>query len=244
MFDYRGDFASLSAGYNKDNVYQIGICDEERSTDRLGYKVIYSLLHNTEKVTIPIGSKKDDAPMIFILGGLLLALGIGVLVNSGRKFREDSSRALLRPYNFFADVRDQRIMSGYHTTVLALIVSAVTSLIVCNLLFYFKESVVFEKLLLSFGSTKIIKGVSYLAWHPTSAIILFTGFCILALFVIASFFVRNRVFYSSVYFSVIWSFLPFILLIPVGIVLYRLLGADMVNIYIYWPGAVHHLGIL
>jgi beta-galactosidase len=239
MFDYRGDYASLSAGYNKENIYQIGICDEERSTTRLGYKVVYSLLHNTEKVTIPIGSKKDDAPMVFILGGLLLALGIGILVNSGRKFREDSSRALLRPYNFFADVRDQRIMSGYHTTVLALIVSAVTSLILCNLLFYFRESVVFEKLLLSFGSTKIIKGISYLSWHPSGALILLTGFCIVSLFIItlivkiASFFVRNRVFYSSVFFSVIWSFLPFILLIPVGIVLYRLLGANLINLYIY-----------
>jgi beta-galactosidase len=175
MFDYRGDYASLSAGYNKDNIYRIGICDEDRNIDRLGYKVIYSLLHNTEKVTIPIGTKKDDSPMVFILGGLLLALGIGVLVNSGRKFREDSSRALLRPYNFFADVRDQRIMSGYHTTVLALIVSAISSLITCNLLFYFKENVVFEKLLLSFGSTTIIKDISYLAWHPITALVLLTG---------------------------------------------------------------------
>jgi hypothetical protein len=106
-------------------------------------------------------------------------------------------------------------------------------------LFYLKESVVFEKLLLSFGSTKIIKVISFLAWHPTGAMILLTGFSVFALFVItlivkiASFFVRNRVFYSSVYFSVIWSFLPFILLIPLGIVLYRLLGADIVNLYIY-----------
>jgi beta-galactosidase len=239
MFDYRGDYASLSAGYNKDNVYEIGICDEKRGTDRLGYKVIYSLFHNTEKVTIPIGSKKDDVPIVFILYGLLLALGVGILVNSGRKFREDSSRALLRPYNFFADVRDQRIMSGYHTTVLAVIVSAVTSLIVCNLLFYFKESVIFEKLLLSFGSTRIIKDVSYLSWHPVASLILLTVFCIAAIFVItlivkaASFFIRNKVFYSSVYFSVIWSFLPFILLIPVGIVLYRLLSEDIINLYIY-----------
>jgi beta-galactosidase len=239
MFDYRGDYASLSAGYSKDNIYQIGICDEERGTDRLGYKVISSLLHNTEKVTIPIGTKKDDAPMIFILVGLLLALGVGILVNSGRKFREDSSRALLRPYNFYADVRDQRIMSGYHTTILAVIVSAVTSLIACNLLFYFRESIVFEKLLLAFGSTKILRMTSFLAWHPTGALILFAGVCIAALLIITlivkvtSFFVRNRVFYSSVYFSVIWSFLPFILLIPVGIVLYRLLDANIVNLYIY-----------
>ncbi len=239
MFDYRGDYASLVAGYNKNNIYEIGICDEDRATNRLGYKVIFSKLHNTEKVTIPIGSKKDDAPMIFILSGLLLAIIMGVLVNSGKKFREDSSRALLRPYNFFADVRDLRIISGYHTTILALIVSAVTALTISNLLFYFRENIVFEKIMLSFGSPKIIKIFSYLSWHPTNAllwltIIFFIFLLILSVVVkISSFFVRNRVFFTSAYFSVVWSFLPFILLIPVGIVLYRLLSADVVNLYIY-----------
>ncbi len=239
MFDYRGDYASLVAGYNKNNIYQIGICGEDRSTNRIGYKVIYSKLHNTEKVTIPIGSKKDDAPMIFILSGLILAIIMGVLVNSGKKFREDSSRALLRPYNFFADVRDLRIMSGYHTTVLAIIVSAVTALTLSNLLFYFREDIVFEKILLSFGSPKIIKVFSYLSWHPTNALIWLTIiFFMILLFLtavvkIASFFVRNRVFLSSAYFSVVWSFLPLVLLIPVGIVLYRILSADVVNLYIY-----------
>ncbi|MCL5030559.1 MAG: hypothetical protein M1480_16225 [Bacteroidetes bacterium] len=239
MFDYRGDYASLVAGYNKNNIYQIGICGEDRSTNRIGYKVIFSKLHNTEKVTIPIGSKKDDAPMIFILSGLILAIIMGVLVNSGKKFREDSSRALLRPYNFFADVRDLRIMSGYHTTILAIIVSAVTALTISNLLFYFRENIVFEKILLSFGSSKIIKVFSYLSWHPTNALIwltitIFIILVALAVVVkIASFFVRNRVFFSSAYFSVVWSFLPFVLLIPVGIVLYRLLSAEVVNLYIY-----------
>jgi beta-galactosidase len=239
MFDYRGDYASLVAGYNKDNLYRIGISGEDRGTDRIGYKVIYSKLHNAEKVTIPIGSKKDDAPMIFVIAGLLLALIMGVLVNSGRKFREDSSRALLRPYNFFADVRDQRIMSGYHSTVLAVIVSAVIALTISNLLFYYRENIVVEKILLAFGSTGIIKTVSYLAWHPFASLLWLTilSFVIIIAITIivkaASFFVRNKVFFSSAYFAVIWSFLPLVLLIPVGIILYRVLIADAVNFYIY-----------
>ena len=239
MFDYRGDYASLVAGYNKDNLYRIGISGEDRGTDRIGYKVIYSKLHNTEKVTIPIGSKKDDAPMIFVIAGLLLALIMGVLVNSGRKFREDSSRALLRPYNFFADVRDQRIMSGYHSTVLAVIVSAVIALTISNLLFYYRENLVVEKILLAFGSTGIIKTVSYLAWHPFASLLWLTilSFVIIIAITIivkaASFFVRNKVFFSSAYFAVIWSFLPLVLLIPVGIILYRVLIADTVNFYVY-----------
>ena len=239
MFDYRGDYASLTAGYNEDNIYKIGICGESRNTDRIGYKVIYSKLHNGEKVTIPIGIKKDDAPMYFVLYGLLLALLIGVLVNSGRKFREDASRALLRPYNFYADVRDQRIMSGYHSTVLALIVAAISALITGNMLFYFKENIVLEKILLSFGSAGLIKIFSYLAWHPLLALVWLSFFFLFGLMIltvvvkIASFFVKTRVFYSSVYFSIIWSFLPLILLIPVGIVLYRLLSADIANLYLY-----------
>jgi len=239
MFDYRGDCSSLIGGYNKDNLYHIGICDENRGTDRLAYKVIYSKFHNSENVTIPIGTASDDAPMIFIIAGLLLAIIMGIIVNSGRKFREDSSRALLRPYNFFADVRDQRIMSGYQTTALAFIVSAVTALTISNLLFYFRESVVLEKLLLCFGSAHLIKIISYLSWHPGAAMLWLTVVfiaLIIALTIIvkiASFFVRNHVFYSGAYFVVIWSFLPFVLLIPLGIVLYRVLSADVINIYVY-----------
>ncbi len=239
MFDYRGDFASLTAGYSVNNIYRIGICGEDRGTNRIGYKVIYSKFHNAEKVTIPIGIKKDDSPMYFVFEGLLLALFIGVLVNSGRKFREDASRALLRPYNFYADVRDQRIMSGFHSTVLAVVVAATAALITANMLFYFKENIILEKILLSFGSPDIIKTTSYLAWHPLASLLWLTVSFIFALLFltiivkIASFFVKTKVYYSSIYFSVIWSFLPLIILIPAGIILYRLLSADIANLYVY-----------
>ena len=239
MFDYRGDFVSLTCGYNADNLYSIGLSGEDRGTSRLAYKVVYSKLHNTEKVTIPIGSRKDDSPMVFILYGLLLALIMGVLVNSGRKFREDTSRALLRPYNFFADVRDQRMMSGYHSTILALITAANASLLLSNLLFYFKENIVFEKVLLSFGSRSLIKEAGFLAWHPVSSLLwltlIFAAVLILLTAIVkaASFFVKTKVYFSSVYYTIIWSFLPIVLLIPVGIILYRILNADIANIYIY-----------
>jgi beta-galactosidase len=239
MFDYRGDFVSLTCGYNANNLYRIGLSGEDRGTNRLAYKVVYSKMHNTEKVTIPIGNRKDDSPMVFILFGLLLALVMGVLVNSGRKFREDTSRALLRPYNFYADVRDQRMMSGYHSTILALITAANASLLLSNLLFYFKENIVFEKVLLAFGSRSLIKEAGYLAWHPVSSLLYLTLIfaAVLILFTVivkaASFFVKTKVFFSSAYYTIIWSFLPLVLLIPVGIILYRILNADIANVYIY-----------
>ncbi len=239
MFDFRGDYPSLICGYEKDNLYQIGIVGEDRNTDRIGYKVLYAKFHNTEKVTIPIGSRKDNAPMVFIIMGIFLALIMGILVNSGRKFREDTSRALVRPYNFYADVRDQRIISSFHSTILAVVISAVIALIIGNLLYYFKMSVEFEKILISFGSPNLIKIISYLSWHPLMSIVWLTLFFMILLFIstfiikISSFFVRNKVYYSSIYFSSVWAFLPFVLLILVGIILYRLLLTDVANLYIY-----------
>lgn len=239
MFDYEGDFPSLINGYSKGNTYNIGIAGADRNTNRLAYKVVSAILHNTEPVTIPIGSKKDNAPMVFIIFGLFLALIMGVLVNSGRKFREDSSRALLRPYNFYADVRDQRIMSGYHSTVLGFVISAILALLMGNILFYLRDNILFEKLLLSFGSPGILSTFSYLAWHPAISLVwltlLFILFVPLLSIIIkaASFFVRTKVFISSIYYTTIWSLLPMVLLIPVGIILFRMLSADVANLYIY-----------
>ena len=239
MYDVRGDFPSIICGYKDENIYNIGLVSEERTQDRLAYKVLSARMRNTEKVTIPIGSDKDDAPMIFIITGLVLALLMGVLVNSGRKFREDASRALLRPYNFFADVRDQRIISAYHSVFLALIVALVSSLIFANLFYYIKNNVLVEKVLLAFGSPGLISGISYLAWNPVKALVWLFVLAIIVMILLTiiitacSFFVRTKVYLSSVFFTLVWAMLPVVLLIPVGIVLYRLLNAGVGNIYMY-----------
>jgi beta-galactosidase len=239
MFDYRGDYPSLVSGYTPENLYRIGVAGENRVNDRLGYKIIYAKLNNTEVPTIPIGSKKDSSPMVFIIFGLAIALLIGILINSGRKFREDASRALLRPYNFYADVRDQRIMSGFQATLLALIISCISALLLSNLLFYFRQEIKFEKLLLAFGNKDIMDTVSWLAWNPGLSLLWLSFASLAALVVItilvkfASFFVRNRVYLSGIYYVVVWSFLPLALLIPVGIILFRLLEADYTNLYVF-----------
>jgi beta-galactosidase len=239
MFDYRGEYSSFIAGYSPNNIYHIGLSGEDRGNNRLALKVVSAKLHNSEKVTIPIGSKKDDSPMIFIVFGIILAIALGSLVNSGRKFREDSSRALLRPYNFFADVRDQRLISGLQSNILIILVSAISGLLISNLLFYFKGNLFFERSILAFGSHGLLKITNYLAWRPLLSIfwLSIASFIVLILLTVlvkgGSLFVRNRVYYSSAYFTVIWSFLPLLLLIPLGIILYRVLSADIVNVYVY-----------
>lgn len=239
MYDYRCDYHSVLSLFNENRILTLGICNEERSTGRPGYKVLYAKLHNLEQVTIPIGLRKDQSPMAFIISGLLLALFTGFLINSGRKFREDTSRALLRPYNFFADIRDLRIISGFHTTILAIIVSAIIGTLTASLFFFFKDKILFERFILSLGSENVTRAISYLSWHPVQAIISLSVIVFVKLLIVSllvkffSFFVMNKIFLSNAYYVVVWSFLPFVLLIPGAIILYRLLALDTMNLYIY-----------
>ena len=239
MFDYRCDYHSVLSQFNDEKILTLGICNEDRNTSRPGYKVLYAKLHNLEQVTVPIGLKKDQSPMAFIISGLLLALLTGFLINSGRKFREDTSRALLRPYNFFADIRDLRVISGVHTTILAFIISAIVGSLTASLFFFFKDEILFERVILSFGSENITRMMSYLSWHPAQAILILTiTFFVKLLFIsllvkFFSFFLMNKIFLSNAYYTVVWSFLPFVLLIPVAIILYRLLAMGTLNIYLY-----------
>ena len=130
-------------------------------------------------------------------------------------------------------------MSSFYTSVLAVLCAAISALLLSNLLFYFKGSMELEKLLLSFGSNRLMKIFSYLAWHPVASLVYLTiiSFAVMIALVLivkgVSFFVRIRVFLWTSYYSVIWSFLPLVLLIPVGLVLFRILNANIANVYIF-----------
>lgn len=229
LFDYKGEFASLYGSYSENGIYKFGILDHNRNLNSIGYKVLASRLAGNAKVTIPIGTRKNDNPIIFILLALFLSIFMAVLINTKKKFREDCTRALLRPYNFFADVRDHRIMSGIHTAILMLIQAGSASLLITILLYYFRSNILLEKIFISFGHPGLMKLLSYLAWNfQICFVVLFLAFIlkfvIIALIIkAASFFIKTRVEFSSIFYTVVWSFLPLTILLPVELILFKLL---------------------
>jgi beta-galactosidase len=237
--NYIGDYSSLYSKYSDINSYNIGLTGDAKNQTTIPNKVISSKLKGTERVTIPIGSAKDDSPIFIIFAGLILAVLMAILINSKKKFREDSTRALLRPYNFYSDIRDQRILSGFHTIALMFILAGSHALLLTNLFYYVKNNILFEKVLLAFANRTIMESASYLAWHPANAFIYAFIFSILLFLLLAllikaaSFFVRTKVQYLKIYFVVIWAFLPMAILLPVKLILYRVLVADIINVYIY-----------
>ncbi len=239
LLPYEGKFSSLYSSNSKDNLYRFSVLGKNRNLSTIAYKVIYSKLNQGNKVTIPIGARKDPNPIFFIFTALILSVFMAILINTRKKFREYATRALIRPYIFFADIRDHRIMSGLHSALLMLIVSGSTALLFTIMLFYWRNDILFEKILLSFASTRLMKSVSYLAWNPEICFaVLFVLVAVKIFFVslivkFASFFVKTKVPFSNIYFSVVWALLPLTLFLPVELILYKILMMQSFNILIF-----------
>ncbi len=239
MFDYRSNYQSIISGAAEGNIVNLGLMPEDRSGGRLSYKVVDALLNGREKVTISLGFDEDDAPMILILFGLGLALLSAMLLNTGKKFKEDALRAMLRPYNFFQDVRDYNQISPYLTTYIGLLICAVMALLSTSLLFYWRYDILLERILLSFGFEKILALISYLSWNPTESLFILTvayfgmalAFTLLVRF--GAMFVVNRVTFLKSYLIVVWASLPYIVILPGAILMYRILNSGMANGAVY-----------
>lgn len=239
FYDFSGDRASLYTGYNENNIYKIGVLDQNGIADRITSKMINAKYNNGDKVIIPLGSFKEETPFFFILLSLLLSILLAVLINSKRKFREDATRALLKPYNFYADIRDNRILTGFHSISLMLILAACHALLIANLLYFFRSNIFIEKLIISFGSSKLLNLIAQLSWNPGSTFLkLFLLFILLfgvvtVVLKFTSLFIKNRVTIFSIFIIVIWSFIPVVLLLPVELILHKVLTANLINPWLY-----------
>lgn len=235
LFNYSGDFVSLYSGYSDEAKYKLGIFNENPNPNNLVYKVLSSRLNNKSKVTIPIGSVKDENKLLFILIALGLSIVMALLINTRKKFREDCSRALFRPYNFFADIRDRRIISGLHTFILLLVEAGSISLLFTILFYYLRTNLLAEKILLSFGEPYILQSFSYAAWNPEKSFLIMFFVIIIKILLIgifvkaASLLIKTKVQFSSIFFMIVWSILPFTILLPVELILYKILTAGGFN---------------
>ncbi len=238
-FDYTGALSGFYAGYDQNNIYRVGIVGIDRNVNRLSYKVIKSKLFDSEKVTIPIGKKLDDTPFFFIISSIIISVIMALFINARRKFREDATRALVRPYNFFADIRDHRLLSGWHANILLIILSATHSLLLTNLLYSLRGNILLEKVVNGLGINWFSSTVSYLAWNPVSGFIYLFFYSALMLIILTfiikwcAFFAKIRVFLTNVYYVVIWSFLPLVLLLPFELVLYKIISMNVANMVVY-----------
>lgn len=227
--DWRGDRPIMSVDLSDRFLAPMGLTSYAREK-RLAYEAVRALYHNEKIAALPMGTYSENAPITFVLVGFFLLLGFAYLLKRNPRFRDNVIRSFLRSYNFFADIRDRRIISYFQTTMLAIVVAITLALVFSNVFYYTRDNEGVDFVLTHFMVSDSVKDFfSSLIWKPFKCIVYFSVFAVLGLFLLSglvklfSFFVRTKVYFYHAYSTAVWSALPVVLLIPVGMVMYRVM---------------------
>ncbi len=229
--DWRGERPVMTVPNPDLYLYTMGVVSYNRER-RPSYEVLKALYTDGKIPTLAIGDYSEETPVIYPVVGVILLLFLSYIYYSYRWFRENFNRAIFRPYNFFADVRDQGQISFSQTSVLALIISTTLGVFISGVLHKLKQNEFFDYILthLIFVDWLKVKLISMI-WSSFTSVVycsLFSFILIVLLTFVVQFFsmfVAVRVFLSHSYSVVVWSFIPVIFLIPIDMVLYRVIGS-------------------
>ena len=229
--DWKGDRPALTVNSGDPWMHTLGVVTFDREK-RLAYGAVRSAFNADKFVALPIGSRPSSTPIVYVLTGLVILIGLAYLYNASRRFREGLNRSVVNSYNFFADVRDQRIVTIMHSTILGLTVAAGASIVASSFLFHFRSSVVLDNLLsYVLVSDRVKEIVVELALNPKMFLPVFTGiffFTLLAvsllLWLIAPVF-RARIYPFHAYAITMWSTPPLLVLVPMGMIFFRMMDS-------------------
>jgi hypothetical protein len=197
---------------------------------RLSFKTAKALFNNEKEPLMNSGSYSESTPVSFIVIGLLFTIFIVFYINRYKRFKEYFIRAFIRPYNFFADIRDQRIISNLQSIILAFILALTIALYLSSAIYFYRTDTITQLILILLIPTRFLQEFFFtIVWSPellllTITLIIFAQFFIIAAFIrLFALFVRARIFYKDTLTIVIWSALPIVILLPFSVIIIKLL---------------------
>ena len=213
------------------NISTSGLTDLNRQP-RLSYAMFKALLNDEKEPLLRSGTTNSDTPLIFILLSFSLGIAFFVLISKFRRLREYMLRALIRPYNFYSDIRDQRLLSLGQTLSVGLLSSATLAIVLSTMLFVFRSSFGTEYLYMILLPTGFLRTLlNEITWTPELGFFFFTLIGIVAhagvagIILFSAFITRTRLFFIDAFTISVWSALPFLLLLPIALALFKVLSA-------------------
>jgi len=225
--DWRTDRPALTTHSHEPYLQTMGLVSADREK-RVAFDVVRSMYNGEKAQALPVGNYSSNAPMIYVLAGIVALISFFFMYNGNRRFRDCVNRSLFRTYNFFADVRDQRILTYAHSLFIALVVSLTWAILLSSLFSHYRDNLVLDNMMSQIFSDRMKEWLVRLIWNPVEFILVVSGLIFLKLIVLTivvrllSMMVRTHVYFYHAFSITMWSTLPYILLIPVSMVLYRL----------------------
>ena len=246
--DWRGDRPIMSANVADHYLTPLGLMSYEREK-RASYEMVRTLYNDEKIAAIPVGNYRASFPSAHVLSGLFVIMLVGYQYAYNRRFGEAIKRSFLRSYNFFADLRDLRAVSFFQTLILAFAVSVTLAVLVSSYLYHFRTDLFVDYVLTYLVVSDEAKGqLIAAAWHPFTGILILTGFWfvlswVAALFIrVSAFFFRKRISFFHAYGVTVWGAMPFVLLSPVAMSLFKVMETPvyiipctiLVAVFAFW----------
>ena len=229
--DWRGDRPIMTVNLGAPFIHPVGLVNAEREK-RTVFDVVRSLYNEEKLVSLPIGSHRSSFPAAPLVFGLVVIFTVAYMVHYNRRFNDCFTRSLLRPYNFFADLRDVNVVANLHTLMLAVAIAVTMAVVVVSLLFQYRTNIDVDYVVTQIVVSDWLKlQLIDATWSLFYGITLFTGVFLLGLVVVASaikFFamlVRVKVYWYHAYSVAVWGALPYVFLIIPGMILLKLLDS-------------------
>ena len=228
--DYAINNPLLTVNNPEQNVATVGLFNRGRQ-QRLSYSTLQAIYTSQEEQPLlTAGSYTESVPLVYIVGVLLLIIVLFTFTQRFKRFREYLMRSLLRPYNFYADIRDQRIISIGQTFLLALMVALSLGLYLSAILYYLRTSDIAQQVIMSFVPfDSLLPGLFKFIWQPIWMSLIIASLYLLKVFVLAgiiriiSLFVKSRIYYTDTLTIVVWSSVPLLILLPFSLFIIKML---------------------
>lgn len=158
--------------------------------------------------------------------GLLLLLFL--LMNLDRRFREYMGRSLARPFNFFADIRDRRLIPNAQTTLLAFILAGAFGIVIATLMRGFGNNPGASRYFSAFLPQSVYTPAAGLSLNYAELLFWCTVATFIAIEIIAiglrfsAMFIRGRYYFADAFNVSVWSLTPLSFLLIYDLVLPRM----------------------
>lgn len=227
--DWRGDRPILTVNLGDPYLHPVGLVSAAREK-RTAYEVVRSLYNEEKLSSLPIGSYRASFPAAPLVFGLTVIFVLAYFLHYNRRFAECFGRSLMRPYNFFADLRDLHAVASGHTLLLAVTISMTLAVVVASFLYEFRSSTEVDFALSQFFVSDWVKQqLIVAAWNLFTGIGAFTVVFLLLMVIVTvlvklfAAIARTKIFWYHAYSITVWGALPFVFLIFPGMILLKLL---------------------
>lgn len=174
------------------------------------------------------GLSQSDGYLGVLLYSFGLLLLLFLLMNLDRRFREYVGRSLVRPFNFFADIRDRRLIPNAQTTLLSFVLSGSFGIAVATLLRGFGRNAGAAHYFSAFFPNSIYTPATGLSLNYAEllfwcTVATFIGIELLAILLrFCAMFIRGRYYFADAFNIAVWSLTPLCFLLAYDLILPRM----------------------